>query len=91
MSSAVTKVGPRFQVINPPSVRRAVGLEPSDLVQASVGANKPIVLRRKARADRDPELEKQLGAADADVRAGRVLGPLETANAALRGLRRHPK
>jgi hypothetical protein len=53
-----------------------------------VGANKTIVLRRKVRAEHDPELEKQLAAAEADVRAGRVLGPFETASAALQALRK---
>ena len=46
-----------------------------DLVQASVSAEGAIVLRRKGFVTRDPELEKQLEAAEADVKAGRVLGP----------------
>ena len=87
MSSAVTKVGSRFQVTIPRDLRQAIGLRAGDLVQASVGANQTIVLRRTERADRDPQIEKQLEAAEADLRAGRVLGPFDTAGAALRALR----
>ena len=87
MSSAVTRVGSRFQVTIPRDLRQAIGLKAGDLIQASVGANQTIVLRRKVRADRDPQLAKQLEAAEADVKAGRVLGPFDNAGAALRALR----
>jgi AbrB family looped-hinge helix DNA binding protein len=83
----VTKVGPKYQVTIPHRVRKAVGLEAGDLVQASVGVDGTIVLRRKLLVDRDPELEKQLEESEADVKAGRVLGPFGTARAAVRALK----
>lgn len=83
----VTKVGPKYQVTIPHRVRKAVGLEAGDLVQASVGVDGTIVLRRKLLVDRDPELEKQLEESEADVKAGRVLGPFGTARTAVRALK----
>ena len=87
MRSAITKAGPKYQVTIPQGVRTAVGLEAGDLVQASVGADGAIVLRRKLLVDYDRELEKQLKAAQADVKAGRVLGPFDTARDAVRALK----
>jgi bifunctional DNA-binding transcriptional regulator/antitoxin component of YhaV-PrlF toxin-antitoxin module len=87
MRSAITKVGPKYQVTTPQGVRTAVGLEAGGLVQASVGADGAIVLRRQLLVDYDRELEKQLKAAQADVKAGRVLGPFDTARDAVRALK----
>lgn len=87
MRTAVTKVGPKYQITIPWRVRNAVGLQAGELVQASAGANGAIVLRRKRRMAFDLELEKQLKAAEADVKAGRVLGPFTTAREAVRALK----
>lgn len=86
MAVPATKVGAKFQVTIPQEVREAVGLKTGDLVQASVGGDGTIVLRRKLLVDRDPELERDLEAAEADVKAGRVLGPFDNAPSALRAL-----
>lgn len=86
MAVPATKVGPKFQVTIPQEIREAVGLRTGDLVQASVGRDGSIVLRRKLLVDRDPELEQDLEAAEADVAEGRVLGTFENATSALRAL-----
>jgi AbrB family looped-hinge helix DNA binding protein len=86
MTVPATKVGPKFQVTIPQQVREAVGLKTGDLVQASVGDDGAIVLRRKVLVDHDPELERDFEAAKADVEAGRVLGQFESAPDALRAL-----
>jgi len=86
MAVPATKVGPKYQVTIPREVREAVGLKTGDLVQASVGRDGTIVLRRKLLVDRDPELERDLEAAEADMETGRVIGPFNTAPDALRAL-----
>lgn len=86
MAIPATKVGPKFQVTIPQEIREAVGLRTGDLVQASAGRDGTIILRRKILVDRDPELERDLEAAAADVKAGRVLGPFDNASSALRAL-----
>jgi AbrB family looped-hinge helix DNA binding protein len=88
MRQDVTKVGPKYQVTIPKEVREALGLKVGDLVQAAVGKDKTIVLRRKRLVDFDAELEEALAEAEADYKAGRVLGPFDTAEetvAALKG------
>jgi len=79
MRHEVTKVGPKYQVTIPKEVREALGLKVGDLVQAAVGKDKTIVLRRKRLVDFDAELEEALAEAEADYKAGRVLGPFDTA------------
>lgn len=79
MRQEVTKVGPKYQVTIPKEVREALGLKVGDLIQAAVGKDKTIVLRRKRLVDFDAELEEALAEADADYKAGRVLGPFDTA------------
>ena len=88
MSREVTKIGPKYQVTIPKAVREALGLKVGDLIQAAVGKDKTIVLRRKRLVDFDAVLEEALAEAEADYKAGRVLGPFETAEetvAAIKG------
>jgi len=59
MATAATKVGPKFQVTIPKSVRDAVGLKVGDLVEASVG-REGIVLRQKVLIDKPVSLEGSL-------------------------------
>ena len=75
---ALTKVGPKFQVTIPKATRTATGIKVGDIVEATQTPG-GILLRPKILVDRDPELEKQLEASAADVKAGRVLGPFDSA------------
>ena len=68
---ALTKVGPKYQVTIPKAAREALGIKAGDLVEAKV-QGRVVLLRPKVVVDKDPELEKQLEASEADVRAGRV-------------------
>ena len=86
MVTAVTKVGPKFQVTIPKNVREAVGLKVGELVEASVGRD-GIVLRQKVLIDKPVSLERQLEESDAAVRAGRVLGPFKSASAAMKAMK----
>ena len=75
---ALTKIGPKFQVTIPKAARTATGLKVGDIVEATA-TPRGILLKPKLVVDRDPELEKQLEASEADVKAGRVLGPFDSA------------
>jgi len=86
MATAALKVGPKFQVTIPKDVRDALGIKVGDLVEATVDRRgaliRPVeVVRKKV------DLKKRLEAAEADVKAGRTLGPFKTASAAMRALK----
>jgi AbrB family looped-hinge helix DNA binding protein len=88
MPAEVTRVGPKFQVTIPKEVREALGLKVGDFVQASVAPHNSIILRRKLLVDFDADLEEDLAAAEADYKAGRVLGPFDTAEETVAALGR---
>jgi AbrB family looped-hinge helix DNA binding protein len=81
MATTATKVGPKYQVTIPKHVREAAGLQIGDLVEATLG-REGIVLRQKVLVDRT--VEKELEAAMADVKAGRVGKPVKSARALVR-------
>jgi AbrB family looped-hinge helix DNA binding protein len=85
---ALTKVGPKFQVTIPKVAREAIGLNVGDLVDATPTKN-GVLLRPKVAVDKD--LSKRLEAAEAAVKAGRVLGPFTSPGAALRAIKRHAR
>jgi AbrB family looped-hinge helix DNA binding protein len=87
MPSEVLKIGPKFQVTIPKAVRNELGLKVGDLVQARVGKNHTIVLERKRLVDFERSLEEDLRAAEADYKAGRYLGPFDTAEETIKALR----
>ena len=87
MASEVQKIGPKFQVTIPKAVRTRLGLKVGDLVQARVGENQTIVLERKRLVDFNRSLEEDLRASEEDYRAGRVLGPFDTAEEMIKALR----
>lgn len=74
----LTRVTRKFQVTIPKGVRKAAGVKLGDLMEVS-SSKEGILLRRKALVDYDPGLEKALAEAEADVKAGRVLGPFDSA------------
>lgn len=87
MSSEVQKIGPKYQVTIPKAVRNELGLKVGDLLRAPVGKNHTIVLERKRLVDFHKSLEEDLRASEEDYRAGRVLGPFDTAEELVKALR----
>lgn len=90
MAVITTKVGPKYQVTIPRPVREALKLEAGDILEVRV-AGRDVLLKPKVLVDRDPQLEQALAEADEDIKAGRVYGPYDGAQAALKGLRRAVK
>ena len=88
MLAQVMKVGPKYQVTIPKPVREEIGLKAGDLVRARVGKGRTITMERVRLVNFDTELEEDLAAAEADYKAGRVLGPFETADETVAALKR---
>ena len=91
MRAQVTKVGPKYQVTIPKQVREELGLKVGDLVQARVGKDHTIIMERKRLVDYDPELERDLAQAEADIKAGRVYGPFDTAQETMAALQKYKR
>ncbi len=87
MPTEVQKIGPKYQVTIPKAVRTQLGLKVGDLVQARVGKNHTIILERKRLVDFHQSLEEDLRASEADFKAGRYLGPFDTADELMKALR----
>ena len=86
----IQKIGPKYQVTIPKTVRNQLGLKIGDLMQARVGQNHTVVLERKRLVDFVP-LEEDLRAASADHKTGRVLGPFATARETVKALHSYDK
>lgn len=80
----VVRVKSKFQVTLPSRLREKVGVDVGDLLEAKVERGK-ITLTPKSLVDR------RLDEAMEDVRAGRVHGPFESADALKKSLKRNAK
>jgi AbrB family looped-hinge helix DNA binding protein len=83
--ATATKVGHKYQVVIPKSIRDAVGLHVGDYVEADL-TKEGILLRPKMLVDRD--LKSALKEALADVAAGRMSKPFKSGRALVRSLNR---
>ena len=88
MASTAQKVGPKFQVTIPKKVREALGIKAGDLVETSLGRD-GAVIRPVQLVPRTVDIEKELEAAMAEVKAGRVSKPFKSARALVRDALRH--
>jgi AbrB family looped-hinge helix DNA binding protein len=83
---AVTKIGPKFQVVIPKKVREQAKLSVGDFVETTATKD-GVLIRPKAVVDRD--VKSALEEAMADVRAGRVSKPFKTVREFVRLAKRH--
>ena len=88
MASLAQKVGPKFQVTMPKKVREALGIKAGDLVETSLGREGAII-RPVELVPRKVDIEQELEAAMAEVKAGRVSKPFKSARALVRDALRH--
>jgi len=79
--ATVTKVGSKYQVVIPKDVRELKHIKPGDLIEAAPHPQ-GVLLRPKVLVDRS--LETALAEAEADVKAGRVSKPYDSAHALVR-------
>jgi len=86
MATTALKVGPKYQVTIPKDVRDALGIKVGDLVEATVD-RRGALIRPVEVVPKNVDIRKRLEAAEADVKAGRTLGPFKTASAAMRALK----
>jgi len=82
--SGTAKVGSKFQLVIPKPLRTAVNLKIGDLLKAELRGDSILFTPMTC-------VERDLAAAEADVKAGRVYGPFSSARAAVRSLRREAK
>ena len=84
MATITAKVGPKYQLVIPKRLRSAAKVKVGDFLKAELRGNgillTPVDL-----------LERDLAAAEADVKAGRVYGPFSSAKAVVRSLHREAK
>lgn len=88
MATVTTKVGPKGQVTIPKSMREALKIRAGDLVEARL-VREGALIRPLELRPRHLDIEKELEAAEADVKAGRVSGPFTSGAAVLRAAKRH--
>jgi len=88
MASATTKVGPKFQVTIPKAIREALKLRVGDLVETTM-TPRGAMIRPLDLRPRELDINQELEAAEADVKAGRVLGPFKSGRAVLRAAKQH--
>lgn len=86
----LTRVTRKFQVTIPRAVRKAAGIRLGDLMEVKP-SKEGILFRRKAIVDYDPAVEKALAEAEADVKAGRVSGPFDSAEEVMNALNEYKR
>jgi len=92
-SSSLTKISSNYQVTVPATARKALGLKLGDVLEATVERG-AVVLRPKVVVVHDafdPQLKRDIEAGLADVKAGRVLGPFDSADDAARAFAQFKK
>jgi AbrB family looped-hinge helix DNA binding protein len=89
MATIAQKVGPKFQVTIPKHVRDALGIKAGDLVETSFTREGAAIIRPVDLVPRKVDIEQELKAAMADVKAGHVSKPFKSARALVRDALRH--
>jgi len=90
MALGVQKIGPKGQMTLPKQIRDALGLKTGALVETILTSEGALIRPLELRP-RKVDLKKRLEQAEADVKAGRVRGPFNTASAVTRALRREQR
>ncbi len=86
----LVRIKQKFQVTIPDHVRKQVGLEVGDFMEATAKGN-VILLKPKTVVDRHPEIDARLHEALDDVKAGRTYGPFNSAKELVSDLHRRTR
>ena len=86
----LVRIKQKFQVTIPDHVRKQVGLEVGDFLEATAKGN-VITLKPKVVVDRHPEIDARLREALEDIKEGRVSPTFSSAKSAIRYLHRQAK
>lgn len=88
----LTKLSTNYQVVVPKPVRDALGLKSGDLFEATATRD-GVLLRPKVLNDRPTlqQLKRDIEASRAAVKAGRVLGPFDSAGAAMKAVKAYAR
>ena len=86
----LVRIKQKFQVTIPDHVRKQVGLEVGDLLEATAKGS-VITLKPKTVIDRHPEIDARLREALKDVKEGRASPSFSSAKSAIRYLHRQAK
>ena len=79
------KLGTSRQIVIPKKLYDALALAPGDYLEVELYEGNHLLVTPKTLVDKHPEIDKRLQEAEADIQAGRVSGPFQTAAE----LRRH--
>ena len=79
----VVKVGVSRQVVIPKKLYDSLGIAPGDFIEFQRSKRGEIIMKPKRLVDIDAEIEKRLALAEEDVKAGRLIGPFDTAEEAV--------
>ncbi len=84
MTTAVQKMGTKGQVTLPKRVREALGLKAGDLLETVLTPEGALTRPVELKPKKVDALEEALAEAEADVKAGRVSKPYQSAHALVR-------
>ena len=84
MATITAKVGPKYQLVIPKKLRAAAKLKVGDFLKPELRGDGILLTPLDL-------LERDLAAAEADVKAGRVYRPFSSAKAGIRSLYREAK
>jgi AbrB family looped-hinge helix DNA binding protein len=84
------KLGTSRQIVIPKKLYEALRLAPGDYLEVELYQGNRLLVTPKELVDKHPEITRRLEEAEANVRAGRVIGPFETAEEAIKALKSTP-
>lgn len=81
------KLGASRQIVIPKRFYEVLGLTPGDYLEVERYKTNQLLITPKELVDKHPAITKRLEEAEKDVRAGRIIGPFNTAEEAVRALK----
>lgn len=86
-SAPAVKLGVSRQIVIPKKLYEALELTPGDYLEVERYKTNQLLITPKELIDKHPAIARRLKEAEEDVRVGRVIGPFNTAEEAVRALK----